>query len=73
LRRVFKALVAWLAMFASVNAAWSLYAILFSEEIIGYPYWLRLTVVLGLFGSGIATIVIGAMACHYTIPLKVRT
>ena len=57
-------------MFACAITAWSLYATLFSEEIMGYPYWLRLSVVLGLFGSGIATLVIGAMACHYTIPLK---
>jgi hypothetical protein len=57
-------------MFACADTAWSLYAILFSEEIVGYPYWLRLSVVLGLFGSGIATLVIGAMACHYIIPPK---
>jgi hypothetical protein len=68
LRRVFKALVAWLAMFACADAGWSLYAILFSEEIMSYPYWLRLIVVLGFFGSCVATIAIGAMACHYTIP-----
>ena len=73
MRRLFKAIVAWLAMFASADAAWSLSAILFSEEIMNYPYWLRLTVVLGFFGACVATIVIGAMACHYTIPTKTHS
>jgi hypothetical protein len=50
LRRVFKALAAWLAMFACADTGWSLSAILFSEEIMSHPYWLRLTVVLGFFG-----------------------
>ena len=35
-----------------------------------YAYWLRLTAVLGFFGACVATIAIGAMACHYTIPTK---
>ena len=64
LRRVFKALAAWPVMFACADTGWLLSAILFSEEIMSYPDWLRLTVVLGFFGSCVATITIGAMACH---------
>jgi hypothetical protein len=70
LRGVFKASVGWLAMFACADTGWSLYAILFSERIISYPYWLRSAVVLGFFGSCLATIVVGAMACHRTIPTE---
>ena len=57
-------------MFACADTGWALSAILFSEEIMSYPYWLRLTVVLGFFGSCVATIAFGAMACHYTIPTE---
>ena len=57
-------------MFACADTGWSLSAILFSEEIMSYPYRLRLTVVLVFFESCVATITIGAMACHYTIPTE---
>jgi len=49
LRRVFKTLAAWLAMFACADTGWALSAI-FSEEIMSYPDWLDLTVVLVFFG-----------------------
>jgi hypothetical protein len=37
-------------MFARADTGWSLSAILFSEEIMSYPDWLGLTVVLVFLG-----------------------
>jgi hypothetical protein len=37
-------------MFACADTGWALSAILFSEEIMSYPDWLDLTVVLVFFG-----------------------